>query len=78
MKRRIAMGAAILSLALTQPAYAYIDPGTGAIIIQAILGSIAAAMVFLRGLRQRVLEFLRIKPREAERKPDAEGHKSSE
>ncbi len=34
-----------LTLIFSKPAYAYLDPGTGSIIIQAILGFIAAAFV---------------------------------
>ena len=35
----------VLSFIISKPAYAYLDPGTGIIIIQAILGFIAAALV---------------------------------
>ena len=31
---------------LSQPAYAYLDPGTGSIILQSIIGGIAAATAF--------------------------------
>lgn len=31
---------------LSQPAYAYLDPGTGSIILQSIIGGIAAASAF--------------------------------
>lgn len=33
-------------LGLSQPAYAYLDPGTGSIILQSIIGGIAAATAF--------------------------------
>jgi hypothetical protein len=38
----------ILALALTVPvqAYAYFDPGTGSLIIQALIGALAAVTVF--------------------------------
>jgi hypothetical protein len=42
----------------------YIDPGSGSMILQMILGGLAAAAVFLRLFWHRVLVFLRI------RKPD--------
>ena len=35
----------VLSFIISKPAYAYLDPGTGSIIIQAILSFIAAALV---------------------------------
>jgi hypothetical protein len=31
----------------TSPAYAYLDPGTGTIIVQAIIGSVAAGAAFV-------------------------------
>jgi hypothetical protein len=42
----------------------YIDPGSGSMILQMILGGLAAAAVFLKLFWHRVLVFLRI------RKPD--------
>jgi hypothetical protein len=42
----------------------YLDPGTGSMILQAILGGLAAAAVFLGMFWHRVLVLLRI------RKPD--------
>ena len=38
---------ASISLLLTVPAHAYLDPGTGSIILQAILGFIAASVATL-------------------------------
>jgi hypothetical protein len=40
-------GAALLLLA-TQPVYAYLDPGTGSMLLQVILGGIAAVGVALK------------------------------
>ncbi len=51
---------------------AYIDPGSGSMILQLILGGLAAAAVFLKMFWHRVLVFLRIrKPYEAERSETA-------
>ena len=44
--------------------FAYIDPGSGSMILQMILGGLAAAAVFLKMFWHRVLVFLHI------RKPD--------
>ena len=45
----------------------YIDPGSGSMILQMILGGLAAAAVFLKLFWHRLLVFLRIrKPYEAE------------
>ena len=43
---------------LINPAYAYLDPGTGSIIIQAILGFIAAAFVSLSIWWQKIKNFI--------------------
>jgi hypothetical protein len=40
--------AALLGVVLTSPSYAYLDPGTGSIILQSTLAGIAVAMGMLR------------------------------
>ena len=40
---------------------AYIDPGSGSMILQMILGGLAAAAVFLKLFWHRLLVFLRIR-----------------
>ena len=37
--------AALLFLSMSQPAYAYLDPGTGSIMLQALFGVVAGALV---------------------------------
>lgn len=37
--------AAFLLLAFSQPAHAYLDPGTGSIVLQAMLGGAAGVMI---------------------------------
>ena len=50
---------------------AYLDPGTGSVILQVILGGIAAAAVFLKMFWHRALTALRIRrPSPPERDPD--------
>ncbi len=50
---------------------AYIDPGSGSMILQMILGGLAAAAVFLKVFWHRILVFLRIrKPIETEERPE--------
>lgn len=34
---------------MTSTAYAYLDPGTGSIVLQAIIGGVAAGMFIIRG-----------------------------
>jgi len=42
------VGVSILCITTSSPAYAYIDPGTGSLIIQSIIGAIAAIGVTLK------------------------------
>jgi hypothetical protein len=50
----------------------YIDPGTGSMLLQIILGGLAAAAVFLKLFWHRVLVLLRIrKPLPPERESEA-------
>jgi hypothetical protein len=41
-------------IALSQPAHAYLDPGTGSIILQAIVGAVAGVLVFGRTYLHRL------------------------
>jgi len=52
---------------MTDPNLAYIDAGTGSMLIQAIVGGTAAAAVFIKVYWRRLLTFLRI------RKPEDSG-----
>jgi len=44
---RVGSSAMLLLLATTQNAYAYIDPGSGMLLIQGLLAAIAAAIAFV-------------------------------
>lgn len=44
---------AVLSVCST-PAYAYLDPGTGSILMQAIIGTLAAGAAVFAGLRHKI------------------------
>jgi hypothetical protein len=48
----IASAAGLLATAL--PAHAYVDPGTGSMLIQFAIASIAGALFFLRDLRYKI------------------------
>jgi len=47
----------------------YIDPGTGSMLLQVIVGGVAAAAVGFKLFWSRLLGFLRIRPRDEEQKP---------
>ncbi len=48
MRNRIFLLSLILPIIFIQPAQAYIDPATGSMAMQVLLGSIAAGYLFLR------------------------------
>ena len=43
-------------------AQAYIDPGTGSLILQGLAAAFVSLMVFWRGLREKIRDFFRRKP----------------
>jgi hypothetical protein len=47
----------------TEPAYAYIDPGTGSIILQAVVGALAAVALFWRLFLIKVKTFFGLAPK---------------
>ena len=44
----------LLSMDLAKPAYAYLDPGTGSMILQLLLGGVAGGLVILKLYWQRL------------------------
>ncbi len=53
-----AAGSALI--ASTTAAWAYLDPGSGSILLQALVGAAAAAAMFIRHFWTRTKQFLRI------------------
>lgn len=62
--------ALIAMLAAHRSAFAYLDPGTGSILLQALLGGVAGGLVILRLYWTRVKEFFGHGPR---KRPAGEG-----
>ena len=57
------------------PVLGYLDPGSGSVILQALLGGLAGLAVALKMFGRRILDFFRIgKPRskEADAVPDSD------
>jgi len=48
-----------LLASLTTPAYAYLDPGTGSVMVQGLLAGFAGVLAILKLYWQRVKNFLR-------------------
>ena len=54
---KLVLPSLLFSVALVAPAYAYLDPGTGSMILQAIIGGIAVAGATLSVYWTRVKSF---------------------
>ena len=54
----VALLGAVVTLLLTGPAWAYLDPGTGSMMLQLLLGGVAGAMVVGKLYWQRLREFV--------------------
>ncbi|MEQ9491709.1 MAG: hypothetical protein RIM72_22235 [Alphaproteobacteria bacterium] len=48
-----------LSLLYTAPAFAYLDPGTGSLILQGLIGGIAAGLAVISIYYQKIKHFVR-------------------
>lgn len=55
---RVAAIGALLVLATTQPAHAYVDPGIGSILLQGLVAAAVGGLVFFRSLRESIGSFL--------------------
>jgi len=64
IRSRIARFAVVVAIFvfISQPAYAYIDPGTGSIVTSAILGFFAAIAYMFRKYMYRIKDLLFGKP----------------
>ena len=47
----------LLMIAFAQPAHAYIDPGSGSYLIQAILAGLLGILYFFKGIRTWIMSF---------------------
>jgi hypothetical protein len=61
----------IIMYAGSAPAYAYIDPVTTSIVLQAVVGGVAAMLVAIRRFRDRVFSIFKRKPYKAGADQDA-------
>jgi hypothetical protein len=50
---------AVLSVASVSPAFAYIDPGTGSMLVQMTVAAIAGALFYFRQLRTAATDWFR-------------------
>lgn len=62
-----------LILTGTAPAHAYLDPGTGSIILQGIMGAVAGGLVFGRAYLQRLKNRIGLFGRSSEKRDRVSG-----
>lgn len=55
----------------SNPAYAYLDPGTGSVLLQGFIGAIAGAFVIIRVYWHKILRFLGLR-KDLDKKQDDE------
>lgn len=60
--------AIVLFFLTEQNVYAYIDPGTGSIILQAIIAAIASGLIFFNNLKEKIKKFFKSKKDEKNKK----------
>jgi hypothetical protein len=74
MKSTLYAAACVVVLVITPtPAFAYLDPGTGSVIIQGILGAIVGGIFVVRLYWRRLLTFLGIRKQDPEEGDEADG-----
>ena len=60
--------AIVLFFLTEQNVYAYIDPGTGSIILQAIIAAIASGLIFFNNVKEKIKKFFKSKKDEKNKK----------
>ena len=55
---------AVLLIAFERPTYAYLDPGSGSMFLQVLLGGVAGIAVIVKLYWRRLLTFFGIRPRD--------------
>jgi hypothetical protein len=71
MLRTAALATSLLLLVGVTPAFAYIDPGSGGMMMQLLLGGAAGAAVLARLYWQRFTTFIGVRKADAERRDPA-------
>jgi hypothetical protein len=69
MKFAIFVFAGWLLFICATPAYAYVDPGSGGMLIQLLLGGVAGLAVIVRLYWQRLLALIGLRKAEPEQEP---------
>jgi uncharacterized integral membrane protein len=68
-----AVGGLLILASATTPAFAYLDPGAGSMLLQATLAVVAGSLFALKQYWGRMVSFLRRKPRRDQTTDDITG-----
>jgi len=63
----------VLVLLAASPAYAYLDPGTGSVLVQALLAGLAVGSAAVAAFWTRIRQFLARRPR-PDQPPEGDNH----
>lgn len=55
------LAAAVLLLGIPTPAHAYIDPGTGSLLLQGLAAALITGLAFVRGIREKIMSIFKRK-----------------
>ena len=66
--RKLIITSLFLILFINSKAFAYLDPGTGSIILQSLLGAIAAGVTYCSIYWQKIKNFFNKKPKKDNKK----------
>ncbi len=61
-----------MSLVLTEPAYAYLDPGTINMVVQMVIGALVGGLVTMKIYWTRIVDFLSRRSKKTAAPPDQE------
>ena len=75
MRPKLVLCSAAALMFITTDAYAYLDPGTGSIILQAIIAGVAGSLFVVKAYWYKLRDFLGIGQQNAETEDDMQGEK---
>lgn len=69
--------ATVLLMSMSEPAYAYLDPGTGSILIQGLLAAIAGAAMTIKLYWRRIVQIFSSKSKEVHKQTSEQASDNS-
>ena len=63
LSSKIILTIMIAAIVLSEPAYAYLDPGTGSMVVQILVACFATVVIFFKSIWQGITQFFGKKPK---------------